>query len=83
MNKMISDPNKRLGAGKNGFNNLKNHKYFEDIDWDDLENKKIKPPFVPNVEGNMDLRYFDKIFTDEVNITKEYDDLNNTNRKSI
>ena len=74
------DPNKRLGAGKNGFNNLKNHKYFEDIDWDDLENKKIKPPFVPNVEGNMDLRYFDKIFTDEVNITKEYDDLNNTNR---
>jgi len=74
------DPKTRLGAGKNGFENLKNHKYFEDIDWDDLENKKITPPFVPNIEGNMDLKYFDKVFTDEVNISKEYDELNNTNR---
>ena len=74
------DPKTRLGAGKNGFENLKNHKYFEDIDWDDLENKKITPPFIPNVEGNMDLKYFDKVFTDEVNISKEYDELNNTNR---
>ena len=32
------DPKKRLGAGTNGFKNLKSHKYFESINWDDLEN---------------------------------------------
>ena len=79
-NLLILDPKKRLGAGKNGFTNLKNHPYFNDIDWDDLENKEMEPPFVPKIEGKLDLKYFDKIFTDEVNISKESDDLNNTNK---
>ena len=77
------DPKKRLGAGKNGFENLKKHKYFENIDWDDLENRRIKPPFVPNVDNAMDLQYFDKIFTDEINITREYDELNGDSDKTI
>ena len=70
------DPKKRIGAGNKGFENLKKHKYFEGINWNDLENKKITPPFIPNIEGPFDLKYFDKVFTDEVNITKEYDELN-------
>ena len=76
------DPKKRLGSGKNGFNNLKNHEYFKNINWDDLENKKIKAPFVPNLDNSMDLKYFDKIFTEEVNITKESnnDSLNNSTK---
>ena len=72
---LILDPKKRLGSGSKGFQNLKNHKYFENIDWDDLENKRIKAPFIPKVDSSMDLKYFDKIFTDEINITREYDDL--------
>ena len=81
INKLLNlDPKKRLGAGKNGFENLKKHKYFEDVDWDDLEKKKITPPFIPNIDGDMDLKYFDKIFIDELNFTKEYDDLNNPNK---
>ena len=68
------DPKQRLGAGPNGFKNLKNHKYFEGIDWDDLENKKIKPPFIPVIDDPLDLKYFDRIFVDEVNITKENDE---------
>ena len=68
------DPKKRLGAGPNGFKNLKNHKYFEGIDWDDLENKKIKPPFIPVIDNPLDLKYFDRMFVDEVNITKENDE---------
>ena len=78
------DPKKRLGSGKNGFNDLKNHKYFENINWDDLENKKIKPPFVPNIDNSIDLKYFDKMFTDEVNITKESnDDSSNNANKTV
>ena len=78
------DPKKRLGSGKNGFKDLKNHKYFENINWDDLENKKIKPPFVPNIDNSIDLKYFDKMFTDEVNITKESnDDSSNNANKTV
>ena len=78
------DPKQRLGSGPNGFKNLKNHKYFENINWDDLENKKIKPPFVPNIDNSIDLKYFDKMFTDEVNITKESnDDSSNNANKTV
>ena len=70
------DPEKRIGAGRSGFENLKKHKYFEDINWDDLENKKIQAPFVPDLDNSTDLKYFDKIFTEETNITKEGEELN-------
>ena len=76
------DPKKRLGSGPNGFENLKNHKYFEEINWEDLENRKVSPPFVPNLDNSMDLRYFDKIFTDENNMSRE-SDISNSNDKTI
>ena len=77
---LVIDPKKRLGAGPNGFEDLKNHQYFKDINWDDLENKKVKAPIELEVDDSTDLKYFDKIFTDENNITKEVDELNNTSK---
>ena len=72
------DPKKRIGSGPNGFEDLKKHEYFKNINWDDLENKKVKAPIELNVSDPTDLKYFDKIFTEESNITKEVDELNNT-----
>jgi serine/threonine protein kinase len=76
------DPRKRIGTGPNGIEDLKNHSYFKDIDWNDLENKNIMAPFVPILDGPTDLRYFDRKYTDEANVTRDNgaDDLNNTNR---
>ena len=74
------DPKKRIGAGPNGVEDLKKHPYFKKIDWKELENKNVKAPFVPDLNGEMDLKYFDKMFTDEVNITRESDELNETNK---
>ena len=76
------DPKKRIGAGPNGIEDLKNHSYFKDIDWNDLENKNIMAPFVPILNGPTDLKYFDRKYTDEVNVTRDNgaDELNNTNR---
>jgi len=74
------DPKKRIGAGSNGVEELKKHPYFKEIDWKELENKNVKAPFIPDLNGEMDLKYFDKIFTDEVNITRESDELNMTNK---
>uniref|UniRef100_A0A803V7I1 non-specific serine/threonine protein kinase n=1 Tax=Ficedula albicollis TaxID=59894 RepID=A0A803V7I1_FICAL len=58
------DRTKRLGA-KEDFMEIKNHIFFSPINWDDLINKKITPPFNPNVSGPSDLRHFDPEFTDE------------------
>ncbi|KAI6071276.1 Serine/threonine-protein kinase Sgk1 isoform X2 [Aix galericulata] len=58
------DRTKRLGA-KEDFMEIKSHIFFSPINWDDLINKKITPPFNPNVSGPSDLRHFDPEFTDE------------------
>ena len=37
------NPKKRIGI-ENDKSDLKNHEFFRDINWDDIMNKKIKPP---------------------------------------
>ncbi|KAG7234736.1 hypothetical protein INR49_004069 [Caranx melampygus] len=58
------DRTKRLGCTED-FIEIKNHIFFSPINWDDLNAKKITPPFNPNVTGPNDLRHFDPEFTDE------------------
>ena len=62
---LILNPIERLGSGPNGSEDVKNHDYFKGINWDDAWNKKIKPPFIPKLKNDTDLRYFDNMFTDE------------------
>jgi hypothetical protein len=40
------NPQKRLGI-KGGASQIKNHKFFSEVNWDDVKNKKLKPPIVP------------------------------------
>jgi serum/glucocorticoid-regulated kinase 2 len=62
---LTKDPKKRLGSGSDGAEKIKNHKYFSDIDWEKVKNKEYEPPFVPDLKGEIDLKYFDKGFTEE------------------
>lgn len=39
--------NPELRLGVNNFNEIKNHEFFESINWDELSQKKITPPIVP------------------------------------
>jgi len=41
-------PEKRLGCGPKGFQEIKEHPYFSNIDWGLLEAGYIDPPFTPN-----------------------------------
>ncbi len=59
------NPKKRIGYGDSDAKKIKEHQYFVDVDWNKYLNKEIEPPFVPKLDGDMDLRYFDKSFTDE------------------
>ena len=59
------NPKKRLGYGEYDAKKIKEHQYFNDVDWNKYLNKEIEPPFLPKLEGELDVRYFDKSFTDE------------------
>jgi protein kinase A len=41
------DLSKRFGNLKDGAADIKNHRFFEDINFDDLLKKKLSPPFIP------------------------------------
>ena len=49
----------------NSFDEIKNHKFFDGIDFDKVFKKNIFVPFRPKLQGEMDLKYFDISFTEE------------------
>lgn len=53
---MTRDPHLRLGSGPNGAAEILYHPFFESINWPDLLEKKIQPPFNPGV-GKLDTHY--------------------------
>ena len=59
----LCQPYVRLRIGRN-VKDIKNHKFFESIDWVKLEKKEITPPFKPKIRHQGDVRNFDKMFTD-------------------
>ena len=62
---LVPNPKKRLGYGLDGAKNIKEHAYFQGINWEDAWNRQLTPPFIPNLKGETDLSYFDRMFTDE------------------
>ncbi|XP_056091533.1 serine/threonine-protein kinase N2 [Rhinichthys klamathensis goyatoka] len=59
------NPERRLGAGERDAQDVKKHLFFRNIDWDGLLAKKVKPPFVPIIQGSSDVSNFDDEFTSE------------------
>ncbi|NXV54430.1 AKT2 kinase, partial [Molothrus ater] len=39
------------------------HRFFAGIDWLDVVQRKLVPPFRPQVTSEVDTRYFDEEFT--------------------
>jgi hypothetical protein len=56
------DPKRRLGYGEGDVEDVKAHEYFRGIGWEDVENGRVQPAFVP---GDA-ISNFDTAFTDEV-----------------
>uniref|UniRef100_A0A8C1INA1 Serum/glucocorticoid regulated kinase family member 3 n=2 Tax=Cyprinus carpio TaxID=7962 RepID=A0A8C1INA1_CYPCA len=55
------DNTRRLGY-RDDFNEVRGHEFFVSVKWDDLEQKKLPPPFNPSV---YDISNFDPEFTEE------------------
>ncbi|KAJ8368939.1 hypothetical protein SKAU_G00089670 [Synaphobranchus kaupii] len=57
------DPKQRLGGGPDDAKDVMSHKFFTTINWQDVLQKKLVPPFKPQVTSETDTRYFDDEFT--------------------
>lgn len=66
ISKLICDSTNRIS-----FDQLKKHKFFEGIDWDNL--RKMKAPIVPEVSGPTDCRHFDEFPEEDPSAEEEVD----------
>jgi len=63
LNLLKKNPNERLGT--KGVQEIKDHPWFDDIDWNKMSEKKLPPPFKPKVKNDRDVNNFDDEFTSE------------------
>ncbi|EGG13372.1 putative protein serine/threonine kinase [Cavenderia fasciculata] len=65
---LLCDPEKRTTG-----DDLKKHIYFEGLDWDNVH--KIVPPFVPQVQNELDTSYFEGAEELESDADNDYDEV--------
>lgn len=72
------DPGERLGTVGQGFEEVKNHLFFKEIDWELLYQRKVKPEFIPELSNDVtDTSNFEEVFTKEaarLSVEKSKDD---------
>ncbi|KAJ2572336.1 Serine/threonine-protein kinase Sgk2, partial [Coemansia sp. RSA 1836] len=62
---MEREPQRRLGHGVFGTENIKRHVFFHGIDWGKIYRQEYAPPFVPKVSSIFDLSNIDPEFRNE------------------
>ncbi|XP_033876935.3 RAC-gamma serine/threonine-protein kinase-like isoform X2 [Acipenser ruthenus] len=60
---LTKDPNTRLAGGLDDAKEIMRHSFFVGIHWQDVYDKKLIPPFKPQVSSETDTRYFEEEFT--------------------
>jgi protein kinase A len=58
------DVGKRYGCLSKGVNDIKNHRFFKDCDWNNISKQKAKAMYTPNLQSNDDMSLL-TIITDE------------------
>uniref|UniRef100_A0A8C8EXD1 protein kinase C n=1 Tax=Oncorhynchus tshawytscha TaxID=74940 RepID=A0A8C8EXD1_ONCTS len=59
------NPDRRLGSGEKDADDVKKQSFFRGVDWEALLQRRLPPPFVPNIRGREDVSNFDEEFTAE------------------
>ncbi|KAJ3594048.1 hypothetical protein NHX12_006380 [Muraenolepis orangiensis] len=57
------NPTNRLGAGPDGVEEIKKHRFFSPVDWNRLYKREVRPPFKPTAGRPEDTFHFDPEFT--------------------
>ena len=61
---LIKNPKARCCCNQ-GIKELKNLPFFHDFDWDGVEKKTVKAPYIPDITTNTDVSSFESTFTRE------------------
>lgn len=64
---MQRNPAKRLGSGKGDAEEIKNHKFFTGVNWNEVYNKKLKPP-LPKRKIRISTKFDPNIFESSGNV---------------
>ncbi|EHA97503.1 Protein kinase C iota type [Heterocephalus glaber] len=60
------DPKEQLDCHPHrGFADIQKHPFFQNVDWDMMEQKQVEPPFKPNTSEQFSLDNLDPEFTNE------------------
>lgn len=62
---LTKDPNQRLGSSERDADEIIEHPYFADVDFDDVLNMRIPAPYIPEITSEHDYSNFDLEFTSE------------------
>ncbi|KAI9264328.1 hypothetical protein BDA99DRAFT_53540 [Phascolomyces articulosus] len=62
---LTRDPARRLGAGRSDAVEIREHPFFRGVNWEDMLNKRVPPPFYPTITSRLDTSNFDEEFTRE------------------
>lgn len=57
---LTSDLSRRYGNLKNGADDIKNHPWFQGVDFDRVANRQIRAPYIPQIRGDGDASHFDR-----------------------
>lgn len=60
---LTREPELRLGSGPTDAQEIMSHSFFRNINWDDVRDKKVPPPFLPSIKSATDTSNFDSEFT--------------------
>lgn len=66
-----ADVTKRYGNLKNGVDDVKTHKWFANMDWMALYNKKLNAPMIPKIKHPGDTSNFDSYDEESITISRE------------
>ena len=61
---LFKDPNTRLGGGPTDGEQVKAHAFWSGTDWAAVLQRRLQPPFKPNVGQDGDVKYVDEEFLD-------------------
>ena len=59
---LMKNPDRRLGGGPADAEDIMYHPFFANINWLDLDRKRLVPPFKPELRDELDTRYVDPEF---------------------
>lgn len=60
---LTREPVHRLGSGPTDAQEIMSHAFFRGVNWEDVYEKRVPPPFKPTVKSDKDTSNFDTEFT--------------------